>query len=76
MVQFKQQINHLSGELEWAELSEEYDFAQEIARAKFADMLHDNDRNHKYWQGLSAAIQKTHSEGKLAHVLDIGIFVS
>lgn len=51
---------------------EHFDLQQEIARSAFADMLHDHERNVKYFQALKKAIDKVHARGELAHVLDIG----
>lgn len=50
----------------------DYDYHQEVARAAFADMLHDSDRNKKYFSALKIAIEKTQKLGKPANVLDIG----
>ena len=35
-------------------------------------MLHDTERNQKYYKGLKVAIDKIHKRGEKAHVLDIG----
>lgn len=51
---------------------EYFDYYQEIARSAFADMLHDHERNHKYYLALKKAIQKMHERGLRANVLDIG----
>jgi protein arginine N-methyltransferase 7 len=51
---------------------EEFDYFQEVARSAFADMLHDEERNRKYSQGLKWAIDLVKSQGKRANVLDIG----
>uniref|UniRef100_A0A336L2X3 Protein arginine N-methyltransferase n=1 Tax=Culicoides sonorensis TaxID=179676 RepID=A0A336L2X3_CULSO len=51
---------------------DEFDENQDIARSRFADMLHDTDRNQKYYLGLKAAIERMHENGKKANVLDIG----
>lgn len=45
---------------------------QDIARSRFADMLHDTERNQKYYLGLEAAINRMHERGLKANVLDIG----
>lgn len=34
----------MTGKLDWELQSEDYDYQQELARAGFADMLHDHDR--------------------------------
>lgn len=51
---------------------EYFDYYQEIARSAFADMLHDHERNHKYYLALKKAIEKMHERGLRANVLDIG----
>ncbi|CAH0761369.1 unnamed protein product [Diatraea saccharalis] len=69
---FTQKRNPITGNTEWDVQHEDYDFHQEIARSAFADMLHDTERNKKYYRALQLAIEKMHSEGKKANVLDIG----
>jgi len=39
-----QKFNPGTGNLEWDLQAEDYDYTQEIARAGFADMLHDEER--------------------------------
>lgn len=70
---FTQKRNPITGSTEWDVQDENYDFHQEIARAGFADMLHDTERNKKYQRALQLAIEKMHSDGKKANVLDIGL---
>lgn len=72
MSTFTQVLNPIIGKPQWDTQCDEYDYIQEIARTAFADMLHDTERNQKYYYGLKAAIEDFHSQGKLAHVLDIG----
>ncbi|XP_053606686.1 protein arginine N-methyltransferase 7 isoform X2 [Plodia interpunctella] len=69
---FTQKRNPLTGSTEWDVQHEDYDYHQEIARSAFADMLHDTERNQKYYRALKLAIEKTHGAGKQANVLDIG----
>ncbi|KAF5305598.1 hypothetical protein FQR65_LT07678 [Abscondita terminalis] len=69
---FIQKLNPILGENAWESQDECYDFHQEIARSSFADMLHDTERNRKYYEAIKLAINKTHSMGKRAKVLDIG----
>ncbi|KAL0871706.1 hypothetical protein ABMA27_004219 [Loxostege sticticalis] len=69
---FTQKRNPLTGGTEWDVQHEDYDYHQEIARSAFADMLHDTERNKKYYRALQLAIEKMHSAGKKANVLDIG----
>lgn len=51
---------------------EHFDLYQEIARSAFADMLHDHERNEKYFGALKKAIDKMHERNLPANVLDIG----
>ncbi|XP_031640693.1 protein arginine N-methyltransferase 7 [Contarinia nasturtii] len=51
---------------------EHFDLYQEIARSAFADMLHDHERNEKYFRALKKAIDKMHECNLPANVLDIG----
>ncbi|KAL4702422.1 hypothetical protein ACJJTC_003047 [Scirpophaga incertulas] len=69
---FTQKRNPITGSIEWDIQQEDYDYHQEIARSAFADMLHDTERNKKYYRALQLAIQKFHNDGKEANVLDIG----
>ncbi|XP_041987392.1 protein arginine N-methyltransferase 7-like isoform X2 [Aricia agestis] len=69
---FTQKRNPITGSTEWDVQHEDYDYHREIARSAFADMLHDTERNQKYYRALKLAIDKQHSEGKKANVLDIG----
>lgn len=69
---FTVKVNPVTGKSEWELQNEDYDYHQEIARSAFADMLHDTERNQKYYLGVKLAIEKMHSMGKKAHVLDIG----
>lgn len=69
---FASKLNNLTGKMEWEFLNEDYDYQQELARAGFADMLHDYERNQKYYEGLKKVIGKLKAENKHVHVLDIG----
>ncbi|XP_042776765.1 protein arginine N-methyltransferase 7 isoform X7 [Panthera leo] len=64
--------NPTTGSVEWLEEDEHYDYHQEIARSSYADMLHDKDRNIKYYQGIRAAVNRVKDRGQKALVLDIG----
>uniref|UniRef100_A0A8C8RCS6 Protein arginine N-methyltransferase n=1 Tax=Pelusios castaneus TaxID=367368 RepID=A0A8C8RCS6_9SAUR len=64
--------NPTTGSVEWLEEDENYDYHQEIARSCYADMLHDKDRNVKYYQGIRAAVSRVKERGEKAIVLDIG----
>uniref|UniRef100_A0AAQ5YSS3 Protein arginine N-methyltransferase n=1 Tax=Amphiprion ocellaris TaxID=80972 RepID=A0AAQ5YSS3_AMPOC len=63
--------NPSTGALDWVE-EEEYDFHQEIARSCYADMLHDHDRNQKYYEGIRSAVSRVKARGQKVVVLDIG----
>ncbi|XP_068116847.1 protein arginine N-methyltransferase 7 [Hyperolius riggenbachi] len=65
-------VNPTTGALDWVEEDEDYDYHQEIARSSYADMLHDKDRNEKYYQGIRAAVKRVKERGEKAIVLDIG----
>ena len=41
---FVQSLNPMTGQREWKMVPEDYDYQQEVARAAFADMLHDTER--------------------------------
>lgn len=69
---FIQKLNPLAGKMEWEVQDENYDYHQEIARSAFADMLHDTERNQKYYRAIKIAIEKMHAQKKPANVLDIG----
>uniref|UniRef100_A0A7N6BI46 Protein arginine N-methyltransferase n=1 Tax=Anabas testudineus TaxID=64144 RepID=A0A7N6BI46_ANATE len=72
MKTFCGRANPTTGALDWVEESEEYDYHQEIARSCYADMLHDHDRNKKYYQGIRAAVSRVKARGEKVIVLDIG----
>ena len=52
-----QSVNHATGLNSWKLMPPNYDYNQELARAAFADMLHDSERNQLYYRGLEAAIK-------------------
>uniref|UniRef100_A0A8C5TVJ9 Protein arginine N-methyltransferase n=1 Tax=Malurus cyaneus samueli TaxID=2593467 RepID=A0A8C5TVJ9_9PASS len=72
MKTFCGRANPTIGSMEWLEEGEDYDYHQEIARSRYADMLHDKDRNVKYYQGIRAAVSRVKERGEKAIVLDIG----
>uniref|UniRef100_A0A672JQ35 Protein arginine N-methyltransferase n=1 Tax=Salarias fasciatus TaxID=181472 RepID=A0A672JQ35_SALFA len=72
MKTFCGRANPTTGALDWVEASEEYDYHQEIARSCYADMLHDHDRNIKYYEGIRAAVRRVKARGERVVVLDIG----
>ena len=67
-----QAVNHATGANEWKMMPPDYDYQQELARAAFADMLHDSERNRLYYEGLAAAVRLRREAGQPVHVLDIG----
>ncbi|NXP73040.1 ANM7 methyltransferase, partial [Ramphastos sulfuratus] len=72
MKTFCGRANPTTGAIEWLEEDENYDYHQEIARSRYADMLHDKDRNTKYYEGIRAAVSRVKERGEKAVVLDIG----
>ncbi len=72
MSTFVSRISPMTGKQEWLLQDENYDYNQEIARSGYADMLHDTERNQKYYEALRKAIQTMHDRGIPANVLDIG----
>ncbi|XP_065213490.1 protein arginine N-methyltransferase 7 [Planococcus citri] len=69
---FASKFNPISGKVEWIQMDDAFDYSQQIARSAYADMLHDTDRNRKYYDALKISIDKVHASGKKAYVLDIG----
>ncbi|KAK3862916.1 hypothetical protein Pcinc_031254 [Petrolisthes cinctipes] len=69
---FTQQLNPITGKLEWGVQPEDYDYKQEVARSAYADMLHDQERNDKYYEGLRRAVAQLKAGGQEVRVLDIG----
>ena len=69
---FVQALNPMTGKMEWKNQPEDYDYQQELARAAFADMLHDTERNKLYYEGLKSAIGMMRNRGEPVRVLDIG----
>uniref|UniRef100_A0A158R408 MYND-type domain-containing protein n=1 Tax=Syphacia muris TaxID=451379 RepID=A0A158R408_9BILA len=69
---FIEEVNPLTGEVSWRVESEYYDLAQEIARSRFGDMLHDIERNHLYQAAIHSVINQMHKAGEVVHAIDIG----
>ncbi|TRY61040.1 hypothetical protein TCAL_05739 [Tigriopus californicus] len=69
---FLQTLNPMTGQTEWQMRPPDYDYQQEVARAAFADMLHDTERNKLYYEALKIAIRLKREQGQPVHVLDIG----
>ncbi|ESO98227.1 hypothetical protein LOTGIDRAFT_213858 [Lottia gigantea] len=72
MSTFTSRLCPITGKMQWILQDEEYDYHQEIARSAYADMLHDTERNKKYYTGVKKAIEMIHARGEKAKVLDIG----
>ncbi|XP_050700027.1 protein arginine N-methyltransferase 7-like [Eriocheir sinensis] len=69
---FTQQLNPITGRREWGVMPEDYDYKQEVARSAYADMLHDRERNDKYYEGVRRAVACLRRRGQPVHALDIG----
>ncbi|VDK35730.1 unnamed protein product [Taenia asiatica] len=65
-------FNPITGMMQWNNVGEDYDFAQGIAQSAYADMLHDCDRNRRYYEALRHVITGMKAAGREVHVLDIG----
>lgn len=65
-------MNALTGKMEWVLREELYDYHQDVARSGYADMLHDSERNRKYYEGLKTAFAQLRANGSDIKVLDIG----
>ncbi|KAL5021846.1 hypothetical protein ScPMuIL_001001 [Solemya velum] len=72
MSTFVSTVSPVTGKMEWSLQADNYDFHQEIARSAYADMLHDTERNRKYYEGLRRAVSSMRQRGRPVHVLDIG----
>lgn len=64
--------NPVTGKTDMELNNEDLDLYMDTARSAFGDMLHDTERNQKYYRAIKSAIDKTHAMGKKAFVLDIG----
>ncbi|XP_077982657.1 protein arginine N-methyltransferase 7-like [Glandiceps talaboti] len=69
---FFSRVNPTTGDTEWIMQDQEYDYHQEVSRSAYADMLHDDERNKKYYAAIKEAVKIIQGRGKKAHVLDIG----
>lgn len=69
---FVERFDVVTGKMEWEWARSDYDYQQEIARSSYADMLHDTERNEKYYMAISKAIKALRARGQPVHVLDIG----
>ncbi|XP_059148867.1 protein arginine N-methyltransferase 7-like isoform X2 [Physella acuta] len=69
---FVSRVNPLTGKMDWVVQDEHYDYVQEIARSGYGDMLHDTDRNKKYYLAIKQAVKLLKDQGKKVKALDIG----
>ncbi|KAK3799169.1 hypothetical protein RRG08_051443 [Elysia crispata] len=69
---FVSHTNLVTGKMDWIVQDENYDYVQEIARSGYGDMLHDTDRNIKYYKAIRQAIKLLRDRNKEIKVLDIG----
>ncbi|CDS37041.1 protein arginine N methyltransferase 7 [Echinococcus multilocularis] len=69
---FIPRFNPTTGMVQWDNVGEDYDFEQEVAQSAYADMLHDRDRNQRYYEALRHVITSMKAAGREVHVLDIG----
>ncbi|XP_068146639.1 protein arginine N-methyltransferase 7 [Drosophila tropicalis] len=72
MSSFSQVRNPITGQATWQENADDYDYHQEVANAGFGDMLHDWERNQKYYAAIKKTIKRMQADGQEVHVLDIG----
>lgn len=64
--------NPVTGKMDWIVQDEDYDFTQEIARSGYGDMLHDTDRNKKYYEAIIKTVSGMKAKNISVNVLDIG----
>ncbi|XP_062501044.1 protein arginine N-methyltransferase 7-like [Corticium candelabrum] len=65
--------NPVTGSIEWvARKDDDQAFADDIAKSQYGDMLHDAERNEKYYDAIRLAVNRVQSSGQKVHVLDIG----
>uniref|UniRef100_A0A1X7T7D2 Methyltransferase domain-containing protein n=1 Tax=Amphimedon queenslandica TaxID=400682 RepID=A0A1X7T7D2_AMPQE len=74
---FASKYNPVTGKNEWIVTNKDYDdmetdLSQEFSRSHYGDMVHDTERNGKYYYGLRWAICHWESKGVEPLVLDIG----
>jgi len=69
---FVAQPNLVTGKMDWVVQDEDYDFTQEIARSSYGDMLHDIDRNKKYYQAIMKMVSVMKAKNIPVNVMDIG----
>ncbi|KAH9515598.1 Protein arginine N-methyltransferase 7 [Bulinus truncatus] len=69
---FVARTNPVTGKVDWVVQDTNYDYIQEIARSGYGDMLHDKDRNEKYYKAIGQAVKFLKEQGKRVKALDIG----
>nr|KAI8762043.1 protein arginine N-methyltransferase 7 [Biomphalaria glabrata] len=69
---FVARTNPVTGKMDWIVQDENYDYIQEIARSGYGDMLHDKDRNEKYYKAIGQAVKLLKEQNKQVRSLDIG----
>ncbi|CAL1545743.1 unnamed protein product [Lymnaea stagnalis] len=69
---FVAHTNPVTGKMDWIVQDENYDYIQEIARSGYGDMLHDKDRNEKYYKAIGQAVKLLKEQNKKVKALDIG----
>jgi protein arginine N-methyltransferase 7 len=74
---FNAKFNATNGKIEWEETDKDYqsldcNISDEFSRSHYGDMLHDTERNQKYYVGLRWAIEQVKGRGVEPRILDIG----
>lgn len=69
---FIQKLNTATGKMEWICVAEDDDLRHEIAQSTYAGMLHDKERNEKYFEALKEAVASMKKLSSEIHALDIG----
>ena len=58
--------------MEWVRQDDDNDIIQDIARAGYADMLHDEERNDLYNRAIRKTVEQVSKQSKNIKVVDIG----
>ena len=69
---FIQKLNTATGKMEWICVAKDDDLRHEIAQSTYAGMLHDKERNEKYFEALREAVASMKKLSSEIHALDIG----
>ena len=69
---FIQKLNTATGKMEWICVAEDDDLRHEIAQSTYAGMLHDKERNEKYFEALKEAVASMKKLSSEIHALDTG----